>query len=199
MFKVIGLPTPETYHKKFLLAMPPGQFDLHTPSKVKKEVFHVIDTFLIQTSSNTEAFLRKYGKNDSFIYNHEVKIYKNKERIQTKRQITAREYIEICEQQKAPGFKELQKFRQCFIYEQDYFMVETFLNCDGQPSLLRIETNQKEDELKLPKFCKVVREVTEDNLYAASNLARIGWKFPEEDKKKINALLKQQKPMPQPP
>lgn len=116
MFKVIGLPTPENYHKKFLLAMLPGQFDINTPSKVKKEVFHVVETFLRQTSNNTEAFVRKFGKNDSFIYTHEVRTYKNKERVQTKRQITAREYIEMCEQQKAPGYKELQKFRQCFIY-----------------------------------------------------------------------------------
>ena len=46
----------------------------------------------------------------------------------------------MCEQQKMHGYKELKKFRQCFIYEQQYFMVETFLNCDGQPSFLRIET-----------------------------------------------------------
>lgn len=91
--------------------MLPGQFDINTPSKVKKEVFHVVETFLRQTSNNTEAFVRKFGKNDSFIYTHEVRTYKNKERVQTKRQITAREYIETCEQQKAPGYKELQKFR----------------------------------------------------------------------------------------
>jgi hypothetical protein len=54
--------------------------------------------------------------------------------------LSAREYIEMCEQQKMHGYKELKKFRQCFIYEQQYFMVETFLNCDGQPSFLRIET-----------------------------------------------------------
>lgn len=62
--------------------------------------------------------MRKIGKNDSFIYNHEVRTYKEKERILKKRQISAREYIEMCEAQRAPGFKELKKFRQCFIYEQ---------------------------------------------------------------------------------
>lgn len=31
VFKVIGLPTPQTYHKKFLLIMPPGFFDIMTP------------------------------------------------------------------------------------------------------------------------------------------------------------------------
>lgn len=87
--------------------------------------------------------MRKIGKNDSYIYNHEIRTYVNKERILKKRQISAREYIEILENNKAPGFKELKKFRQCFIYEQQYFMVETFLNCDHQPSLLRIETSKE--------------------------------------------------------
>jgi len=38
--------------------------------------------------------------------------------------------------------KQLKKVRQCFIYEQQYFMVETFVNVDGAPSLLRIETTK---------------------------------------------------------
>lgn len=46
VFKVIGLPTPQTHHKKFLLVMHPGQFDINTPGKCKKEVFHVVENFL---------------------------------------------------------------------------------------------------------------------------------------------------------
>jgi hypothetical protein len=97
VFKVIGLPTPQSHHKKFLLVMPIGNFDVNTPAKVKKEVFHVAETFLNATSQNTEAFVRKVGKNDSFIYHHEVRTYVAKERILKKRQLSAREYIEICE------------------------------------------------------------------------------------------------------
>lgn len=95
----------------------------------------------------------------------------------------------MCEQQKAHGFKELKKFRQCFIYEQQYFMVETFLNCDGQPSLLRIETSKERSEIQIPSFCHILKEVTQDNHYAGSELARIGWKMPEEDKKNIALQL----------
>jgi hypothetical protein len=41
--------------------------------------------------------VRKMGKNDSFIYYHQTKIIQNNERIVRKRQITAREYIELLE------------------------------------------------------------------------------------------------------
>jgi CYTH domain-containing protein len=61
--------------------------------------------------------VRKIGKNDSYIYSHETKFLYNNERIQKKRQITAREYIELLDQ-KQPNKKHIKKLRQCFIYEQ---------------------------------------------------------------------------------
>jgi len=60
--------------------MLPGQFDIQTPNKVKKEVFNVTENFLAQTST-TENFVRKTGKNDSFTYIHEERTYKEKQRI----------------------------------------------------------------------------------------------------------------------
>ncbi len=96
----------------------------------------------MQTQGQTEALVRKIGKNDSYTYNNEVRIYQNKERIQKKRLISGREFYELLTTQAARGFKDLKKFRQCFSYEKEYFMVETFVNVDSQPSLLRIETDK---------------------------------------------------------
>ncbi len=119
-----------------------------------------------------ENFIRKVGKNDSFNYNHEIRFYQNNERIVKKRQISAREYIELFEQQRDPSMKQLKKLRQCFIYEQQYFMVESFCNVDGAPSLLRIETTKEGKEIKIPPFVRVLRDVTEDPKYASSFMAR---------------------------
>ena len=130
--------------------------------------------------------MRKIGKNDSYIYNHEVRLYENNERILKKRQISAREYIDMLDQA-APDFVKLQKFRQCFIYEQQYLMVETILNVDQQVSLLRMETSKQHSELKIPSFVKVLKEVTQDDNYASGSIAKVGWKMPPEDKK---AMLK---------
>jgi len=94
VFKTIGLPTPQTHHKKFLLVTLPGMFDINTPNSVKKEVFQIEETFLQATKAGTEACIRKIGKNDSYTYIHEVRHYMKNERIQKKRQLTAREYIE---------------------------------------------------------------------------------------------------------
>ena len=60
-------------------------FDIDVPSSVKKEVFEIEETFLIATKENTEAILRKIGKNDSYMYHHEVRTYIDKQRIMKKR------------------------------------------------------------------------------------------------------------------
>jgi len=52
----------------------------------------------MQTTANTEAFIRKTGKNDSYVYNHEVWTMKDGQRITKKRQISGREYIELMDQ-----------------------------------------------------------------------------------------------------
>ena len=64
-------------------------------------------------------------------------------------------------------------------------MVETFVNVDGAPSLLRIETTKEVKEIKIPPFVKVLKEVTEENLYASSTMSRVGYKMPEADKRAI--------------
>ena len=64
-------------------------------------------------------------------------------------------------------------------------MVETILNVGQQVSLLRLETSKQQSELKIPSFLKVLKEVTQDDNYAISTIAKVGWKMPIEDKKAI--------------
>ena len=125
-----------------------------------------------------ENFVKKTGKNDSFTYNHELRRYQSGERIERKRQISAREYIEMIEQSRHPKKKILQKVRQCFIFEQQYFLVETYLNIDGKPSFLRIETSKEQKEIKIPKFLSVVKEVTHDDHYSSMTMADNDYKMP---------------------
>jgi hypothetical protein len=56
------------------LVLPQNNFELNTPKDFKKECFSVEETFLMQTQGQTEALVRKIGKNDSYTYNNEVRI-----------------------------------------------------------------------------------------------------------------------------
>ncbi len=104
----------------------------------------------------------------------------NGERIQKKRGITAREYIELSENTDHTKRK-IKKTRQCFIFQRQYFMVETFLNIEHNPSILRVDCKDESSNVKLPPFLKIVREVTNDDTYETWFMARQGYEMPETD------------------
>ena len=161
------------------------------PTKVKKEYFNIEETFLTFTADEQiDNVVRKIGKNDSFIYYHETKLMQNQERIVKKRQITAREYIELLEQRDSTK-KVVKKLRQCFIYDQQYFMVDTFLNVKGFPfSIMRIETTREAQQIKIPPFVKVLREVTEEDIYETRMISDLKYVMPEKDRREIEEQLK---------
>lgn len=86
VLKFIGLPSPSTFIKKFLLIADKTNYDVAVPRNVKKEYFNIEETFLlILADDQIDNVVRKIGKNDSFIYYHETKVVQNKERIVRKR------------------------------------------------------------------------------------------------------------------
>ena len=84
--------------------------------------------------------------------------------------------------------KKIKKIRQCFIFERQYFMVETFLNLPNSPSILRVETTSESKKMKLPPFLDILREVTNDDNYETWCMANRDYSMPEEDV----ALIEQQ-------
>ncbi|CDW87597.1 UNKNOWN [Stylonychia lemnae] len=191
VLKFIGLPSPSTFIKKFLLIADKNNYDIQVPRNVKKEYFNIEETFLLYTAEEQiDNVARKIGKNDSFIYYHETKTMQNNERIVRKRQITAREYIELLDQ-KDNAKKVIKKLRQCFIYESQYFIVDTFLNLKGFSfSIMRIETTREAQQIKIPPFVKVMREVTEEQIYETRMIADKQYMMPEKDKKEIEEKIK---------
>ena len=64
-------------------------------------------------------------------------------------------------------------------------MVETIINADNHPTFLRFETSKQSNQIGIPDYISVLREVTSEEAYFTSNIAKIGWKMPEEDKKQL--------------
>ena len=106
----IGLPSPSAFVKKFLLIADKNSHDIKVPKNIKKEFFQLDETFLLTEMSDATNMVRKIGKNDSFIYSNEIRYYQNSEKIQKKKQITAREYIELLES-KDTGKHQVRKIR----------------------------------------------------------------------------------------
>ena len=94
--KFIGLPTPTSFYKKYLLVKD-SSIDL--PIDIKFETFNAIEIFLQLSGDQVDNFLRRSGKDDTYIYTHEIRYIKNNERIVKKSQITPREFISLQESQ----------------------------------------------------------------------------------------------------
>lgn len=166
---------------KFLLVSDQCNYDIKVPKTIKKEFFQLDDTFLQTDLEDGQSMVRKIGKNDSFIYSNEWRYLQNGEKIQKKKQITAREYIELLEM-KDKSKKQVRKIRQCFIYERQYFMVESFMNVDGSPSILRIETTGEAQKISIPPFVEVLKEVSDASVYDTVCMSDLAYKMPEADK-----------------
>ena len=71
--------------------------------------------------------------------------------------------------------KQLQKVRSSFVYGNNPFIVDSFVNVDGLPSFLRVETEKT--ALELPPFIKVIKDVTTDDHFQTRNLAALNFKL----------------------
>lgn len=154
---------------------------------MRVEYFQIEEVFLT-TSTENENFIRKVGRNDVFSYSHEMRSFQDGQRIEKKRQIGAREYIELFESSRCSLRKILKKTRQCFIHEHNYFIVETFHNVDGQPSILRIESSKEKNDIKIPTFLEVIRECTHDEDYVSAKMALEEYKMPANDRKEVRRV-----------
>jgi hypothetical protein len=143
------MPQPQSMTKKFLLVLDSKNPELKVQD-IKVETFQIEESFL-QTDYGDSNVLHKVGKNDAYTYSLEMRLTLKGEKIQRKRQITAREYIQKLEERDKKK-QDVNKIRQCFIYESKYFMVETFQNIEPCPSILRVETTQQNVGNKLPPF-----------------------------------------------
>lgn len=182
VIKSVGLPEQAFIQRKFLLMQDgDGRFIINEPTDLKRETFEVEEVFLVTRNDNEcESKIRSRGKEDSCTYIHEVQMIVKGEEIVRKRQISAREFIQLMEQKKVDT-NSVEKIRHCFIYKNQNFVVDVFKNVSGNPTILRIETDSKTDDISIPPFVKVHREVTAEVTYNTSTMGKKNYIMPQED------------------
>ena len=85
--------------------------------------------------------------------------------------------------------RQVKKLKQCFIYENYYYIVESFTNIEPCPSILRVDSTTQSTKKKLPPFLQILREVTGESNYETWFMANKNYVMPEEDQVKIKAAL----------
>lgn len=182
VMKYVGLPAMAYVQKKFLLMHDgEGRFIIDEPVGLKRETFEVEEVFLVcRNKDEIENKIRSRGKEDSYTYIHESRTKVKGQEIIKKRQITAREFIQLLDS-KNVNMRPIEKIRHCFIYQNQNFVVDVFKNVEGCPTILRIETEDKTDEINIPPFVKVAREVTGEKTYVTNSMSKSDYKMPTDD------------------
>lgn len=69
-------------------------------------------------------------------------------------------------------------------------MVDTFVTIEGKPSILRIESNSNSGKAAIPPFLRVLREITDEEVYDSKIMAIHDYQMPLSDRKAIQERLK---------
>ena len=160
---VLGLPTSNYAERKYVVEVT-GELPETTESEI-------IQTYLI-SNPDTEVRLRKRGWEGSYVYFQSVTKYISPtEKIETERQISPYQYVTLLQQ--ADHTREtIRKIRKNFVWEKQYFELDTFLDRNDGLNILEIAGVKNPDKIKFPPFIKVIEDVTGNTDYFNANIAK---------------------------
>lgn len=160
---VMGLPVPADHQRNYVVEVT-GELPNPTESEITQ-------TYL-KSEPGTERRLRKRGWDGSYVYLQSLrKQVSDTEVIETERQISPYQYVTML-QQADPERETIRKIRKNFVWEKQYFEIDTFLDHEDGLSILEIAGVKDPANIKFPPFIKVIKDVTGDAEYFNSTIAK---------------------------
>lgn len=163
--RIIGAPTPVEAERKYIVEVT-GDI----PGAIENEI---IQTYLV-SEPDQEIRLRKRGSQGNFVYFQTVKksTANPDEQIETERQISPRQYVMLL-QQADPNRKPIHKIRKNFVWEKQYFELDTYLEPAIGLNILEIEGVKEHEDIVFPPFIKIIEDVTGKEEYFNYNMAKL--------------------------
>lgn len=154
IYHSLSKPYPIQIQRKYLVE----NIDLTKIEEIKLVKLD-IEQYMMK-SGKVEYIYRKTGKEDDVKYTVITKIDTdiNNERITTQRQITEEEYNRYYPTEEIP----IRKTRYCFEYQNEYFRLDIF---EHGLKMLEIEITSQNQEIVIPDFIDIEKEVTADKQY----------------------------------
>lgn len=161
---VLGLPQPIVEERKYIV-------EVTAPLPEDAIESEITQTYL-QGEADTEVRLRRRGWDGKYVYVHTTKKKtSDHEELVTERQINLSLY-EMLLSLSDPTCHTIRKRRKSFIWQGQYFEVDTYL--DQLEGLIILETKDiaEGEPVKFPPFLRVVSDITGHTDYYNHNLAR---------------------------
>ena len=160
---VLGIPQPVEEERKYIVRLTgpiPGSIDSD-----------IVQTYLVG-DPGSEIRLRRRDFGGKSVYVHTTKkVNRDNEQIETERQINSNLYESML-QQADPYRHTIRKHRSSFIWQGQFFELDTFSEPVKGLTILETKGIAKHEEVKFPPFLEVVEDITGNKRYYNYNIAR---------------------------
>lgn len=164
---------PLEIERKFLIRIPEETL----LRSVASRRIEMTQTYLLRTEGQGSRRVRHSvcGDGETWHYNEKLRLT-DRTRIEREREITREEY-EAMLAEADPERQTIEKTRWCVPYAGHTLEIDVFPFWQSQ-CFCEAELKSEDEELLLPEWMELLREVTEDRRYTNNNLAR---SIPPED------------------
>lgn len=164
----LGEPEPFEIERKYLIEYPNVK-QLEGLSNCEK--VEVIQTYLI-SEDDSETRIRQRGKDGNYIYYKTIKKkISDIKRLEIEKRLTKEEYLNLL-MNADPSYRQIRKTRYCLTYDKLYYEIDIFPFWKDK-AIMEIELKNEDEEIEIPPFINVIKEVTDDDTYKNKSLARI--------------------------
>lgn len=163
----LGEPEPFEIERKYLIEYP----DLtRLESRPDCRKVDIIQTYL-KAGENEEVRVRQRGVNGSYIYFKTVKKKLTEtSRVEIEERLSQTEYLNLL-MEADTTMHQIRKTRYCLTYCGQYFEIDVYPFWQDR-AIMEIELLSEDQEIRIPEFIRVIKEVTDDASYKNSSLAK---------------------------
>lgn len=164
----LGEPEPYEIERKFLIEYPDLKWLESMPNCQRVEI---IQTYL-NSEGEDEVRVRQRGIDGHYVYFQTSKRrVDDVKRVEIERRLSEREYVSLLMNADVSR-RQIRKDRYCLTYDNQYFEIDVYPFWKDK-AIAEIELSDEKAEIRFPKQIKVIKEVTGDEAYKNSSLAKI--------------------------
>ena len=156
----LGEPEPYEIERKYLIFYPNIKELESMPNCTKVDI---IQTYL-KSNDDTERRVRARGVDGDYLYYlTEKRKISGLKRIETERRLTQDEYLQLL-MEADNKLHPIHKTRYCLTDNNQYCEIDIYPEWEKQ-AIMEIELSSEDEEIKIPDFIQIIKDVTDDEKY----------------------------------
>ena len=164
---LLGDPRPVEIERKFLVEPDPSWLEDLSPSRSVS----ITQVYLNAPPGEEIRIRRRSADGASLYYQTTKRSLTGMKRIEVERRISEAEYHALLADAD-PSRHPIQKTRTYFLYQNQYFELDTYPFWTDR-AILEIELSSETESVRVPERCRVIREVTGDPNYKNAALSKL--------------------------